>query len=199
MKKHVIVLGGGASGIMAAITAAESGAHVTVLESNNKIGKKLYATGNGRCNFTNLNMNPECFRTDSDDSYYSVIKRFGCDDTIEFFEKTGLNHKDRDGYVYPNNDQAASLVHMLEKKIDSLNIQVNLEEKCTDFVFGNNGEIEVTTNKGKYIADRLIVACGLKASPKTGSDGNLLKLLSKKGYQFSPVVPALVPLVFKSK
>ena len=108
----VIVIGAGASGMMTAITAAKNGKKVLILEKLDKAGKKLLATGNGKCNFTNKTMSTECFY--GDDSFVSgVLDTFSVDDALEFFHSIGVYPKTKNGYVYPNSEQAASVVTAL--------------------------------------------------------------------------------------
>ena len=132
MKKReagqVAVIGVGASGCLAAIAAARAGCTVFLLEKNEKIGKKLYATGNGRCNLTNLHMDETCYHSASDDScsnrVMEMLDRFSRDDLICFFRDLGVPVHERDGYVYPRTDQAETVVRALEKKIRNLGIHV---------------------------------------------------------------------------
>lgn len=199
MKKRVVIIGAGASGIMAAISAAEDGCLVTLIDGNNKVGKKLYATGNGRCNFTNLNMKEECFRSDSLTGFYSVIERFDEKALIDYFYKLGINHKDRNGYVYPANDQAQAVVFALNKRLSRLKVDIKLEEKCSDIILpdSKNNYYEVVTEKAKYKADAVVVSTGLKASPNSGSDGKFLSVIKNLHLKINPVTPALVPLIFE--
>ena len=99
--KQVLIIGGGASGLMAAITAARNGAKVTLLEKNRQTGKKLLVTGNGRCNFTNRNQELSNYRTDRPDLVKEALESFSVDDTVDFFESLGILTKERNGYLYP--------------------------------------------------------------------------------------------------
>ena len=95
------IIGAGASGMMAAVAAYREGFRICLFEHNDKPGKKILVTGNGKCNITNLNMTPECYNSNSDGSYFSVIKNFGPSELISFFKKIGLYTRDKDGYIYP--------------------------------------------------------------------------------------------------
>lgn len=125
---QVAVIGGGASGCLAAIAAARAGCTVFLLEKNEKIGKKLYATGNGRCNLTNLNIDESCYHSVSEDprggTVMEILNRFSNDDLISFFRDLGVPVHERDGYVYPRTDQAETVVRALEKCIRNLGIHV---------------------------------------------------------------------------
>ena len=108
-KCDVIVIGGGASGLMAAITAAENGASVTVLDHHPTPGKKLLSTGNGKCNFTNQKQERECYRSDDPAFVMRALKQFGSEDAIAFFQELGVYAKSRNGYYYPRSGQASTI------------------------------------------------------------------------------------------
>ncbi len=127
-KKHVIIVGGGASGLVAAITAAREGATVTIVEQKDQIGKKILSTGNGRCNLTNEYMDENCFRGDDVTIVSPILEQFGYKDTISFFEELGVLLKSRQGYIYPISDQAGTILDVLIMEINRLKIQVLLEE-----------------------------------------------------------------------
>ena len=105
--RRVLVIGGGASGLMAAIAAAEQGAKVTLLEKNRQVGKKILVTGNGRCNLTNENQDEACYRGGEPGFARTVFGNFGLSDTLRFFERLGVCAKSRNGYLYPYSDQAS--------------------------------------------------------------------------------------------
>jgi len=193
MKKRIAVIGGGASGLMAAIAASNKDNEVFLIEKNDKLGRKLYATGNGRCNFTNLSMNEEMFRSDSDVDFYDVIQGFNNKNVVDFFLEAGLKSKERNGYVYPYNDQAASVVKTLELKAKSLGIKVFLNTEVIGISMVDK-KFYVQTGNGDYEADNVIIATGLKASPVTGSDGKIANLIANKGISFQAIVPSLVAL-----
>jgi len=193
MKKRIAVIGGGASGLMAAIAAKSKDNEVILIEKNDKLGKKLYATGNGRCNFTNLDMSEDKFRTDSQVDFYHVIDNFNFEKTLDFFLESGLKSKERNGYVYPYNDQASAVVKVLELKVRSLGIKTFLNTEVIG-ISKSGVKFYVQTGNGDYDVDNVIVATGLKASPVTGSDGKIANIISKKGISFQEIVPSLVAL-----
>lgn len=191
--RHVAVIGGGAAGIMAAITAAREGAKVTILEQKEKIGKKILSTGNGRCNFTNTYQTPECYRSDNPDFAWKVLQQFDVEKTLSFFKELGIYPKNRNGYLYPYSDQASAVLELLQMEVARLGIRVMTETKCQNIVPTKRG-YRIDTNHSKVTADRVILACGSKAAPVTGSDGSGYQLAKQLGHRMVPVLPALVQL-----
>lgn len=191
--RHVAVIGGGAAGMMAAITAAREGVKVTILEHKDRIGKKILSTGNGRCNFTNTFQTPACYRSDNRDFAWNIIQKFNVEKTISFFKELGIYPKDRNGYLYPYSDQAAAILEVLQIEIAKLDICVMAEINVLDIQPVKRG-IRVTTDKKTITVDSVILACGSKAAPVTGSDGSGYQLAKLLGHRIVPVLPALVQL-----
>lgn len=191
--RHVAVIGGGAAGMMAAITAAREGVKVSILEHKDRIGKKILSTGNGRCNFTNTYQTPACYRSDNRDFAWNIIQKFNVEKTISFFKELGIYPKDRNGYLYPYSDQAAAILEVLQIEIAKLNICVMTEINVLDIQPVKRG-IRVTTDKKTITVDSVILACGSKAAPVTGSDGSGYQLAKLLGHRIVPVLPALVQL-----
>ena len=191
--KHVAVIGGGAAGMMAAITSASEGARVTILEHKERIGKKILSTGNGRCNFTNTYQTPACYRSDNRDFAWNIIQKFNVEKTISFFKELGIYPKDRNGYLYPYSDQAAAILEVLQIEVAKLDICVMTEINVLDIQPVKRG-IRITTDKKTITADSVILACGSKATPVTGSDGSGYQLAKLLGHRIVPVLPALVQL-----
>lgn len=189
----IAVIGAGASGLIAAITAARNGADVTLCEKMNRVGKKILATGNGRCNYTNINLSMECFHSKNIETAESVLKYFDLNKTLGFFEDLGIYpFVDNSGKVYPNSLQASSVLDVLRYEVNRLKI----EEK-TDF-----NVVELRKNKDKFSiigndiiqADRVILSTGGKASPQFGSDGKGYELAMSFGHEIEEPFPALVQL-----
>lgn len=191
--RHVAVIGGGAAGMMAAITAAREGVKVTILEHKDRIGKKILSTGNGRCNFTNTFQTPACYRSDNRDFAWNIIQKFNVEKTISFFKELGIYPKDRNGYLYPYSDQAAAILKVLQIEIAKLDICVMTEINVLDIQPVKRG-IRVTTDKKTITVDSVILACGSKAAPVTGSDGSGYQLAKLLGHRIVPVLPSLVQL-----
>jgi predicted Rossmann fold flavoprotein len=128
VKYDVIIIGAGASGLTAAIAAARQGSSVLVIEQKDKAGKKILATGNGKCNFTNKFQVPECYRSDDSAFVMKVLSHFDVTKTLAFFGELGIYPKERDGYYYPNSEQAASVVSVLLLECQRLKIQIHYNE-----------------------------------------------------------------------
>ncbi len=196
MKKHILIIGAGASGLMAAIQAAKCGANVTVLEHKEQAGKKLLSTGNGRCNLTNLEQKEEYYRCSCLDFPGEVLRQFSMKDTLEFFQSLGILPKSRNGYIYPNSDQAASVVEAL--LLEGKRLGVKMIYQCHVDNATKRGEAFLLhTNLGDFKGEALILAAGSKAAPVTGSDGSGYELAKMFGHRIIAPLPALVQLCCK--
>ena len=197
MSAVIIIVGGGASGMMAAITAAQlnKNAKVILIEHGDRLGKKLLVTGNGKCNLTNRNMDISCYRSDNLEFVQEALSLFDEKDTEAFFEKLGLLLKEKNGYMYPYSEQAATVSDVLRSELARCNVDVWLSTKINRIVAKDNHfEIHCEDNK-RFTGDRLILATGSKASPKTGSDGSGYELSKMLGHKVIKPLPALVQLV----
>ena len=172
--KKVFIIGGGASGLTAAIKASDN-YDVTIFEKNDKLGKKILITGNGKCNYWNENQNINKYHSSSNIS--EIINEINFSKTHAFFDSIGLVPFIKNGYYYPNSNQAISVVNALTDEIKNRNIKIINEEVIN--VEKENSLFIVTTTKNKYTSDLLIVATGGKAAPKTGSDGFGYKIAEK--------------------
>ena len=187
------VIGGGASGMMAAITAAEAGARVILLEHKDRIGKKILSTGNGRCNFTNIHQEPICYHSEDPLFPWRVVSRFGARDAVSFFLQLGVYSKNRNGYLYPNSDQASAVLDALRMELRRLSVEIRTETHCSEIIPDKKG-FRIHTDKGTVSADRVILCAGSRAAPSTGSDGSGYDLAKRLGHRMVPVLPALVQL-----
>ena len=131
--RQVAVIGGGVAGMTAAVFAAESGAEVTIIEQKERVGKKILSTGNGRCNFTNRFQSPECYRSDQPDFPWTVIQAFDEKQVTAFFERMGIYPKDRNGYLYPNSDQASSVLDAFRMECRRLHIRILSDTKVSAY------------------------------------------------------------------
>lgn len=185
----LVVIGAGAAGMMAAITAAREGKKVCIIEKLDKAGKKLFATGNGKCNFTNETMHSDCYHGDTEFINY-VLNQFTVSDCLDFFHSIGVYPKNKNGYFYPNSEQASSVVNALLFEIERLGIKISYETMVKE-ILPHEHEVCISTNKGNYLAKNLVIATGLLASPKLGSDGSLFDVIKSLGHRFAPILPAL--------
>ncbi|MDF2800900.1 MAG: hypothetical protein K0S61_803 [Anaerocolumna sp.] len=190
---HVIIVGGGASGQMAGIMAARNKHNVTILEHKDKVGKKILATGNGKCNFTNLVQNEDCYRGNEEGFALKVINQFNVDQTIEFFRDIGIYPKEKRGYLYPNSEQAVSVTEVLLSELNNFKVEIVTGihvEKITPLKQG----FLVQGGDREYRGDKVIVAAGGQASPNLGSDGSGYILAKNLGHKMIKPLPALVQL-----
>lgn len=185
----LVIIGAGASGMMAAITAARDNKKVCIIEKLEKAGKKLLATGNGKCNFTNEIMHADCFHGDEAFIQY-VLKQFSVQDCLQFFRSIGIYPKNKNGYYYPNSEQASSVTNALLYELERLGVKICYETIVKE-IDAKETEVSVWTNKGVFSGKRLIIATGLLAAPKLGSDGSLFDVIKGLGHRFHPVLPAL--------
>ncbi|MDD3279575.1 MAG: aminoacetone oxidase family FAD-binding enzyme [Lachnospiraceae bacterium] len=191
--KSVIVVGGGAAGLIAAITAARSGASVTVLEANEKPGKKLLATGNGRCNLTNMEQQPNRYRGQDSAKAWDYLKRFTAFDTLRFFSEIGIYTKNRNGWMYPNSDQAQAVLDCLLMEARYQKVKLKLKQQIVDVCWDPKGW-QVKTDSWTYTADAVILACGSPASQIEGASDFGYRFARKQKLPVVSMEPALVGL-----
>lgn len=196
---EICVIGAGASGMMAAITAARNGADVLLLERNDRVGKKILATGNGKCNFSHAQIEASDYYGSFAEDIDLFLERFGVEAVKNFFEEAGMLWKDKNGYLYPYSEQAATVLDTLRFRLASSKVRV-LSQCCIDDINVNHTserERFVLQSKGKKIAacKRLIIATGGKASPTTGSDGMGYAFADALHLDYRKPVPALTKFV----
>lgn len=194
-KKKIAVIGAGPAGMTAAIAAARKGAEVTMFEQKDRVGKKILVTGNGKCNLTNTDLNPLFYHGTHPEFAEEILKRFPLKDTVAFFTGLGIYTKNRNGGLYPYSEQASAVLDALRMELRRLSICVRTE--CGIMEISPRGEqgFLVTDRQGtKYDFDRVILAAGSKAAPKTGSDGSGYKLAKKLGIHVIKPLPALTQL-----
>ena len=189
------VIGGGISGMAAAIAAARTDgrAEVFILEHNDILGKKILSTGNGRCNLTNMQMGAGCYRGGGAQLAEDVLRQFGLGQTLEFFRSLGLLIRMRGDYAYPRSEQAADVRESLQMELERLRVSCHLNEHVRNVRRDGRGYAIVSGDR-KYRADKVILACGSRASQIAGADGSGYALAQGLGHTLEPVVPALVQL-----
>lgn len=196
--KKIIVIGGGAAGMMAAIEAARNGAEVTLYEKNEKLGKKLFITGKGRCNLTNA-----CDMEDLQKSVmknhkflYSAFQNFNNWETIGFFEELGMATKiERGNRVFPASDHSSDVIKVLEQELKHQSVAVCLKEKVKNITEQQDMVTGVQLENGKKVrADAVIVATGGLSYQLTGSTGDGFRFAKTLGHKVTELSPALVPM-----
>ena len=211
-KNKIAVIGAGASGLMAALQAAKAGAQVVIIDGNDKAGKKIYATGNGRCNFTNINCDGsadkarEHFNSAQEAFIAEAISRFTAEDCIAFFEEQGvLARQESEGRCYPYSGQAAAVVEALTSGCEAAAVEFVLGDRAVDLegsvvdggaegapLDGAAGFCVVLESGRKVLCDRVVIACGGRAGLKFGSTGDGYGFAKKFGHSLVPPKPALV-------
>ena len=197
----VLVIGGGAAGLLAAISAAENGADVILFEKNDRCGKKLRITGKGRCNVTNDCSNEEFLQNVPTNPrfLYSALNCFSTQDTKDFFEGEGVPLKtERGKRVFPVSDKAEDIVKALVSACRSRGVDIR-NEKVLSLVVEQETVKGVVTSRKEYTADAVIICTGGKSYTRTGSDGDGYKFAKAAGHTVTPLLPSLVPIVCAGK
>lgn len=195
MNRQIAVVGGGAAGMTAAIWAADAGGTVTVYEKNDRVGKKILSTGNGRCNFSNEAMGPLYFHGSGTALVEKILDRFGVAQTKDFFASLGMRMKERAGYLYPASDQASTVLDLLRYELARKRIAVHTGTAVEKLSYDKDKEkFSVGWLGQKAYYDAVILSCGGCAAPNTGSDGDGFRLAGQFGHRIITPVPALVAL-----
>lgn len=196
-----IVVGAGASGLMAAIVAGRRGRRILVLERLSSPGKKLLATGNGKCNFTNKILNEESFRGSNPQFAYNSLKRFDWQAAVSFFEDLGVFVKERGGYFYPYSEQASTIRGALLNEVGRYDVSIVTDarvEHCKKA--DSKGVFEAVQEDGTvYRAKKLVIACGGCASPAHGTSGSGYILARSFGHHIVEPFPALTQLTLADR
>lgn len=201
----IIVIGGGASGLTAAICAAGQGAKVTVLEAADRPAKKIYATGNGKCNLTNQKMDELCYRGMDPEFAKRTLEKFGFEETLEFFGNMGMMFKNRNGYFYPSSGQASSVAELLIHRCEEAGVSIRVNCMVKE-VTKKNGTFlircKVQKKQGKKVleekeitekCDKVILAAGSNAGG-FGCEITGSRIAAQMGHCIVPEVPALTAL-----
>ncbi len=193
---RVLVVGGGAAGMMAAITAADSGAEVTLFERNDGLGRKVRITGKGRCNVTNdCDLNEFLSNVPTNPRFlYTSLSRFSTQDTKDFFEAAGVPLKtERGKRVFPVSDKAGEIVSALEKGCKNRGVKI-VHLRVKDLLISDGSVKGVMTQDGLVEGDAVILCTGGKSYPRTGSDGDGYRFAKAAGHTVTAISPSLVPL-----
>lgn len=192
----IIIIGAGASGIVTAINAKNKNNRVILLEKNDRIGKKLLATGNGRCNYTNMNLSEKNYS--SPDFVKKTLEDFSNEDLINYFRILGLESTLDGNRVYPISLKANSVLNILIYWLEKKGIEVKTKSQVKEIKKTKKG-YEVITNEETLRADIVVAAFGGKAMPASGSDGLSFEILKKMGIRVTNIKPALTQLKLDSK
>ncbi len=190
-KYDLIVIGGCSAGLAAAINAARlhPKMRIAVIEKMPRIGKKILATGNGRCNLTNENALSHAYH--NAEFAFSALKKYPPEKIKEFFGSMGMLTKtDSEGRVYPRSNNASSVLDALRFEVEKNNIDVFCDKSVKEII-RSNGKFIID---GEFSAEKIIVACGGASSPSQGSDGSIFNAVKSLGHKFTPLYPSLVPL-----
>ena len=194
----VAVIGAGPSGCMAAAAAARNGLQTLLFDANDRIGKKIYATGNGRCNLTNLHLDNNCYHTGGREDLSAFFARFSVEDHIRFWESEGIFLHDRQGYVYPRTDQAATIAEAFEKILREAGVSFISEQRVMSVrSLRERGDTRflIETQSGEhYFARKVILSGGGAAGPQYGCSGDMYRIAESLGHSVRKPLPALVPL-----
>ncbi len=197
----IVIIGGGAAGMMAAITAAMNGHNVKLFEKNEKLGKKIYITGKGRCNITNSSDIDVLFKNviTNEKFMYSAFYTLTNDALIEMFNNWGLETKnERGNRVFPLSDKSVDVIKCLEKQLKANSVDVHLNTNVNDIIVEEGRAKGIILSDGKNVlADKVIVATGGFSYKTTGSTGDGYNFAKKVGHKVTDILPALVPLNIK--
>ncbi len=197
----ILIIGGGAAGMLCAVTAAKSGARVAILERNDRLGKKLAITGKGRCNVCNNSDNETIMKNIPRNArfLYSALSQFSAADVMELFESLGVPLKtERGNRVFPQSDKAFDIVQALKKEISRLKVEV-IYEQCTELIIEDGACLGARTKKREVRAAATVLATGGKSYPLTGSDGFGYTLAQQAGHTIIPPEPSLSAMETREK
>jgi len=190
----VIVIGGGASGMMAALQARKNQNDVLLLEKKEQVGKKILVTGNGHANLTHKDIQVHAYHADSEAFMDNFLHHFSTDNLIEQFGKMNLPLTEKDGYFYPLTNQAQTVVYAFTEALAREKVDILLNTNVTD-VKKENNVFFIFTNQGVFQADKVIFACGSEASVKDKNAFSAYDILKKFGHTIKKPLPALTALV----
>lgn len=196
--KKIAIIGAGASGIIAALKASENN-NVILIDGNDKCGKKILLTGNGRCNYWNDDICVEQYETDDKIALSQILSEENKKNTLNFLDSLGLYPKVKNGYYYPYSNQATSVVEILKKEILKRNIEFKTGFKVKNVFRQNDAFKIILENREEIKADKVIIATGSKAYSKTGSDGSGYEIAKDLGHNINFVSPALTQLIGEEK
>ncbi len=189
------IIGGGASGLMAAIAAKNEGTDVVLFEKESRVGRKILATGNGRCNMTNTGAGENSYHSENISFIRGAIKRFWVDDTLALFDEMGILWKEEEkGKVYPYSDTASSVLDVLRRRVDRLGVRTECDFAVNSIKKLQDKFLVKSADGREEKCDRVIIATGGKAGSSLGSDGSGYNLLKSFGHKITSLYPSLVQI-----
>ena len=197
-KYTTVVIGGGAAGICAAISKARTGDSVIICEKMTQLGKKILASGNGRCNLLNDNFGEIYYNTASRELVKSIFSKFGKSEILDFFNGLGLEIYSQEGRIFPITNQAASVLKVLEMELKRLSVPIEYDFCCSGLSFTKNDIVVSSKNGKKIICQKVIITGGGKSYPALGSDGSIYEVVRQLGHTLIEPVPSAVPLVIRN-
>ena len=192
--KHAVIIGGGASGMAAAIAAAEGGVPVTLIEKKEQLGKKLQVTGNGHCNFTNGDLKEERYHSDDTAFLSACLKRFPTARIVSFFERLGMLSQEKNGCYYPLSGQAQTVLTVLKNRLKDLNVKILLNTDVTGIEKCEDGNFRIRAGKETILASDVVLSCGSEASVRDPRPFTAYGILKTLGLNVVPAYPSLVAL-----
>ncbi len=195
MYHDLIIVGGGSCGIVSAIKAKDLSIDVAIIDSSDRIGKKLLITGNGRCNLTNENLSLSRFHSDNNNFFKNIINTYDLEYTLNFFKSIGIHTCTLDsGKIYPLSLQASSVLDILRMNLSERNIPTYMSEKVLNIVNTKKGYFEIITSSTTYTCKKVLLCTGGKSYTRTGSDGSGHKLAKNFGHKLINLTPGIVQL-----
>jgi len=195
----IAVIGAGAAGMTAAISAARNGAKVRIIEKNKRPGKKILITGNGRCNLSNQKLAPWFYHGSGKPLTEKLFLRFGLKETLAFFRELGLEfYTDTEGRIYPASQQSSGLLDALRFEMERQKIEGLYEQEVVRLTDGKNGMTVHLKNGPEIPFDRVILCCGGNSAPETGSDGSGFRMARELGHTLVDPRPSLVQIKLRA-
>jgi predicted Rossmann fold flavoprotein len=197
--KPMIIIGGGAAGLCAAITAARSRVNITILEQNSKIGKKILVSGNGQCNITNAHISPERFHSQNPEFIAKILEEYGVESVKNFFDSLGLPLiEGKEGKMFPMSLQASTVTEILKYEAETLGVEIITECEVTA-IKKEKENFVLQTSQGNFACEKLLLASGSPAAPQLGGNDSGLQFAESMGHTLIPSHPALTQLVSDEK
>src|ERR1700690_3571038 len=197
MRKDVIIIGAGASGLICAAESAKRNRSVLVIEHMKRIGNKIRVSGGGRCNFTNINTGPENYSSENSHFCRSALSQFGPSDFIALLERYGIRYKEKMSGQLFCEKSSEEIITMLQNECSSAGTEISLQTTIRHIK--KNGFFEVQTDKGKFISESLVIASGGLSYPELGATGIGYKIAKTFGINVTTLQPGLVPFEFHAK